>query len=226
MKHKSMISIISIFMVVLTAVLLCAVTFSTSALNFGKPEEYPEFDDNILKLISEKYISEDDPYAPFPWYYKQIYSCYNTNAGSINETEADYVLVEAYTAGDPMEYVKYIGKYVVVNNQYGSPDLLSYYIYVPDTNVVYTLEEAYMMGIDGIDKSFTESGIRSAVVGDSDCDGELNIKDATVIQKKIAGYDVKSCYDSTVESLAEDFNRDGVRNIKDATAIQKYIAKI
>ena len=47
-----------------------------------------------------------------------------------------------------------------------------------------------------------------------------------MIQKKLAGYDIKSCYDSTVEFLAEDFNRDDNCNIKDATAIQKYLAKI
>lgn len=210
----------------IVTVLLCAETFSVSALSFGRPEEYSVFDENILNLISEKYIPEDDSCAIHSWYYKQIYRYYNVNEESINEADADYVLVETYTTGDPMEYVKYIGKYVIVANKYGYPDLLSYYIYVPEINEVYTLEEAYTKRIAGIDNVFSESGIRAAIIGDSDGNGILNVKDATVIQKKLAGYDIKSYYDSTVEFLVDDFNRDDNCNIKDASAIQKNLAGI
>lgn len=60
------------------------------------------------------------------------------------------------------------------------------------------------------------------LLGDADKDGQLNIKDATAIQKNIAGL---LEFDSEQTSLA-DFNADSEVNIKDATAIQKKIAGI
>ncbi len=58
------------------------------------------------------------------------------------------------------------------------------------------------------------------LIGDSNEDGVVNIKDATMIQKHLA----------SIESLTEmgvilaEVNGDGSVNIKDATAIQKYVA--
>ncbi len=57
-------------------------------------------------------------------------------------------------------------------------------------------------------------------LGDVNRDGSVNIKDATAIQKHIAGL---ISLDSEQVSLA-DFNGDGTVNIKDATQIQKKIA--
>ena len=57
-------------------------------------------------------------------------------------------------------------------------------------------------------------------LGDANLDGTLNIKDATSIQKNIAGLEE---FTEQQKSLA-DFNADTVVNIKDATAIQKKIA--
>lgn len=59
-------------------------------------------------------------------------------------------------------------------------------------------------------------------LGDLDSDKKIGIKDATEIQKSIAGSPEPG---AEYQSLG-DFNADGVVDIKDATAIQKYIAGI
>ncbi len=64
-----------------------------------------------------------------------------------------------------------------------------------------------------------EPVVGGALLGDADDDGVVNVKDATAIQKKIAGLDVAS-YNETVA----DADEDGNVNVKDATAIQKWIA--
>jgi len=55
------------------------------------------------------------------------------------------------------------------------------------------------------------------VVGDANSDGELNIKDATAVQKYLAKF-------GKVDKLVADFNGDLEINVKDATDIQKRIA--
>ncbi len=57
-------------------------------------------------------------------------------------------------------------------------------------------------------------------LGDVNRDGSVNIKDATAIQKKVAGL---ISFDEEQVFLA-DFNEDASVNVKDATAIQKKIA--
>lgn len=59
-------------------------------------------------------------------------------------------------------------------------------------------------------------------IGDADYDGEINIKDATTIQKLIAGLEFPQR--NICISQPEDIDLDGEVTIKDATAIQKHIA--
>ncbi len=59
-------------------------------------------------------------------------------------------------------------------------------------------------------------------IGDVNMDGDINIKDATEIQKNIA----KLLQLSDDALYLADFDRDNYVNIKDATAIQKFIAGI
>ncbi len=56
------------------------------------------------------------------------------------------------------------------------------------------------------------------LLGDVNLDGIVNVRDATAIQKSIAGIATLS------KTGASDANGDGVLNVKDATMIQKYIA--
>ena len=60
----------------------------------------------------------------------------------------------------------------------------------------------------------------SGILGDADEDSKVNIKDATAIQKHIAGLITLT---QTGEKLA-DVDSNTTVNIKDATAIQKHIA--
>ena len=59
------------------------------------------------------------------------------------------------------------------------------------------------------------------MIGDSDGDNTVNIKDATAIQKWIADIEVEGFVDA-----AADANLDETINIKDATEIQKWIADL
>lgn len=62
----------------------------------------------------------------------------------------------------------------------------------------------------------------TGLLGDSDCDGKVNVKDATAIQKHVAGIITLS---ETGAKLADVDTSTNI-NIKDATAIQKWVAGI
>lgn len=57
------------------------------------------------------------------------------------------------------------------------------------------------------------------LIGDADCDGEITIIDATVIQRYLADFPIYS-----YNEIASDVNRDGVININDVTLVQCFIA--
>lgn len=59
-------------------------------------------------------------------------------------------------------------------------------------------------------------------LGDVNSDGDINIKDVTMIQKHIAELEQLS----KNQSICADTNGDGTINIHDATLIQKYIVKL
>ena len=59
------------------------------------------------------------------------------------------------------------------------------------------------------------------ILGDSDCDGELTILDATAIQRFLVGYQPKS-----FSEKAADSDRDGEVTILDATSIQRFLASL
>lgn len=61
----------------------------------------------------------------------------------------------------------------------------------------------------------------SYMVGDTDSDGVVTVRDATAIQKKIADIPV-----SNYSELSGDADLNGIVNIKDATEIQKYVARL
>ena len=60
------------------------------------------------------------------------------------------------------------------------------------------------------------------LLGDANGDGVVNVKDATEIQKAVAGLLTLN----ETEKLYADADQNGVVNIKDATAIQKWVAGI
>lgn len=58
-------------------------------------------------------------------------------------------------------------------------------------------------------------------LGDVDMDERINVKDATAVQKHLAGLGV---YQQDVIDLLMDYDQNGTLNVKDATAIQKKVA--
>ena len=88
--------------------------------------------------------------------------------------------------------------------------------------------ECYMSGFENAgvvfssDISIKGEEIEYPLLGDANGNGEVNIKDATTIQKATAKL---LTLDESTKPRA-DVNADGKVNVKDATAVQKYIAKI
>ncbi len=92
---------------------------------------------------------------------------------------------------------------------------------VTESGVIRTLKEGFDLNVLHIDQvAMTLPHVY--VIGDADYDWKLTIKDATMIQKILAG--LKDYEDVVCVSRPEDKDRDGRVTIKDATAIQKQIA--
>ncbi len=68
---------------------------------------------------------------------------------------------------------------------------------------------------------YVDLGYDSYKCGDVDFDNEVTVKDATQVQKSIAGI---VCLIRDRMQLNADFNRDKLVDIRDVTAIQQYIA--
>lgn len=170
------------------------------------------------------------------WYtYKELYYYYGEDKGGeiIPDKNAmpEYALVEARAnIGGDAPCATVIDNYIIYSDMNYLPYSFSFHIYLPAENKIYTLEEAVLNEVEGIDRVFTEAGIGFRV-GDTDKDREITIKDATKIQKCIAGLSNDFGYiDAFVWSenpppfAISDFDRDCEVTIKDATAIQKHIA--
>ena len=152
-----------------------------------------------------------------------------------NGTVVEYTLVfPQMQAGFPREGYDQIGEYVVSYANVYRPYRVGWYVYSAIDDKVYTLTEAYNMNMNGITEAFeclTENGF-CAITGDVDCDGKLSVKDATMLQKQIAGIvsndpfvEIKHMTHMTYFG-AKDINMDVKIDVKDVTAIQKRVAGI
>ena len=72
---------------------------------------------------------------------------------------------------------------------------------------------------DEVEINETEAKSSAGQVGDADKNGEVNIKDATLVQKAVNDSSL------SLDTSLSDVNDDGAINVKDATAIQKYLNK-
>ena len=149
-----------------------------------------------------------------------------------NDDNIVYTLV--YPSGQvglPREGYKQLGDYVIIFPNYHHPYPIGYYVYVASADEAYTLTEAYDMEVEGISEVFPyliEKKV-CALAGDTDLDGKLTVRDATRLQKKLAGLVSKYPFENNEMDILlyygiEDMNSDKEINIKDATAIQKKIA--
>ena len=193
-------------------------------------EENSKYAEDVLKHDFAGEFSHCFSWDEFVANYREIYEYYGEDISSDDETVPDYVLVRITGNICATQGVSILGDYIM---REGSDELAltaGYGIYVPREDKLYYLRDAYFEGIEGIEKVFTEAGI-GELIGDTDKDRKLTVKDATLIQKFIAGLaeleddyivQYEDCW-STLKYIS-DFNRDNERNIKDATAIQKHIA--
>lgn len=132
--------------------------------------------------------------------------------GTIDETP--YVICKSYEDCDPPQIDYYIAmnEYLIhiISLDPDIEDLLSK-VKTDYTDVFIPVK--IKDNADWFDKTI-EKGY---VIGDANADGELNIKDATALQKYCAKL-------SKVDKLGADFNGDLNINVKDATDIQKKLA--
>lgn len=91
---------------------------------------------------------------------------------------------------------------------------------VTDMNAVY--EDGYLVFTTEHFSLYVVASEKTYNLGDVNLDGSVNVKDATTVQKWVAGL-----VELSAEALAvADTNADGTINVKDATTIQKKIAGI
>lgn len=188
------------------------------------PKEY-KYKDKLVELWD---VPLEDPEDGNPYLieYTELFEYYSEE----NSTSTpDYVLVRAYeNIFAECTITRYFGDYVLYSSNLKYPgEEFGYHIYIPEKNEVYTLTDAWNKNIEGIEKVFTEAKI-GELVGDVNYDEKVNIKDATLIQKHIAGLDdaYKFAVDTDYVYLVPDYNQDFKLNVRDATAIQKFIAKL
>lgn len=138
-----------------------------------------------------------------------------------------YFLISArYNLEEPMPASERYGDYILENEGRSIPSIFGYLAVNPETGDVITLENGLKNGVIDTDKLFEISiGIDMYKLGDADNDGELTIKDATVVQK--AGIDlaeiVKTRYGM---DTVFDYNNDGRVSILDVTCIQKKLVSL
>ncbi len=115
----------------------------------------------------------------------------------------------------------------------GGTWLVGTYVYteeIPTTTVVTTaipdtsapVETTTATTTSTPEESTAEVEYFTYLLGDSDLNSDVNIKDATAIQKFVAHIEEFNSY----KLLAADVNDDGAVNIKDATIIQKFVAQM
>lgn len=116
-----------------------------------------------------------------------------------------------------------IGDYVFLStNAYDPYDLG---IYAEKDDVIYTLKEAYAAGLDM--KKVSEMPSRYIQVfapGDTDKNGEIEVKDVLNMQKAICK--MTQIEHGCCDFLFYDFNADEIIDLKDVLSIQKQLAKL
>ena len=94
--------------------------------------------------------------------------------------------------------------------------------WIPEKKGTYTVTVSSTDGANDYAEKTVEFTVIDKIYGDANCDGEVNIKDATVIQKSLAGIEQKI----TFRGDLADCDANDVLSIKDATCIRKYLASL
>lgn len=121
---------------------------------------------------------------------------------------------------------KRYGDYILENYNEYIPSVFGYLAVNPETGDIINLEDGIASGVIDTDKLFdTPISIDMYMLGDADNDGELTIKDATVVQRAGIGLTdiVKT---DTKQDTVFDYNGDGRVSILDVTCIQKKLVNL
>ena len=178
-------------------------------------------------------------YTTFSGYLFESLYYHTVDATSDEATtdEVDYIFTFACGNGVSPAYCAagFGDKYLVQVYNIYSPYGLGYHIITTADNKVYSLREAWDLGLEGIDDIFTDYGL-GEIRGDSDGDKVITVKDATYVQKCLAGVmkftdreyvgGINETNTGSFSDYVSDMNMDGKVNVRDATAIQKYVAGI
>ncbi len=137
------------------------------------------------------------------------------------------ILATYGSTDDTFSYRNDFGEYTYYNPNYYQ-DSREYLIYLYNQDLVYTIEDAYYNNVEGLESALRAlNGEALLKVGDTNGDFEVNIKDATFLQKYIAKIEsVNNIYSLELFERSADVTRDYKINIKDATFLQKTFAKL
>lgn len=194
-----------------------------------------EYKDEFAKFaLGDKYEELKDEVV-YEEYYRYFSEGNNTDT-------PDWILGRGYTEMEPSYSKGVFGEYLVYGPYY-SPYSLGFFVYDSSENEFYNLQDAWEKDFENISYAFEEyieNNLDSDVdsryiyhIGDSDCDGELTILDATYIQRVIADLNEFSVMDEYLGAYQyygkkinhiSDYDFDGEVTIMDATAIQRHIA--
>lgn len=120
---------------------------------------------------------------------------------------------------------KRYGNYILESYNNYSPSIFGYLAVNPETGDVINLEDGLENGKIDEDKLFETSIENMYKLGDADNDGELTVKDATIVQKAGIGLN-EIVMTATNQDTVFDYNGDGRVSILDVTCIQKKLAGI
>lgn len=224
---------------IMSFVLVLILIFGTVSVSAVSNAESFKYKDEMLQMLDEYFHFLNGGSGLNLVGYSEDYEYYSPdNSATGDEATPDYVLITVYFDMQlDAQSTMLFGDYIMIDEpSTKTPYAFGKCIYVPAENVGYALWQVYdKNNVEGIENIFTEAGL-GILVGDMDKDRKITVKDATFIQKCIAGLeafdkdDYVGRYDrvysdkENVPLYVSDFNRDGVRNVKDATAIQKSIA--
>lgn len=146
------------------------------------------------------------------------------------------MLVSAsYNFVEPMPVSNRYGGYIIENSDRRFPSEYGWLAVNIDTEDVIPLEQALEEGIVGTDKLFKftkypnefqpDIDYKMYKLGDIDNDGELTIKDATVVQRAGIGLTDIVKTDTDLDTVF-DYNGDGIVSVLDVTCIQKKIVTL
>ncbi len=215
---KRYLRILSLIMVILIAFSAFSISASAKTIDEYYQEIFSDVDTTYKSEIEPHFYPELFEGRENLWFYYNMLYAHNLDVAE----EPEYVVFIALTGiGEDAIISQNFGYCVVYNHLMDYPYDLGHYVYVPEKQKVYTLEEAY--NSEEIDIS---DAMRSGCVGlhrgDINYDRSCDVLDATYIQRYLAGLDI----DSDINIRRMDLDGSGDVSIIDATRLQRYIAKM